>query len=139
MSNLDARRPVVASNWLPASPRSVTTRLKRSLGRGTVLATLAGCGQTAAPEVPDVLRAALITVTIQPEEAVVARLETLKLHAELSPRFTRDLVWTTSDSAVATVTDRGILSALAVGAVRVRACVAGSDGRECGTARVEVR
>jgi hypothetical protein len=113
--------------------------LRRSLGRGVVLTTLAGCGQTAAPEVPDVLRAALITVTIQPEEAVVARQETLKMHAELSPRFTRDLIWTTSDSAVATITDRGILSAIAEGAVRVRACVATSDGRECGTARVEVR
>ncbi|MFN0177923.1 MAG: Ig domain-containing protein [Gemmatimonadales bacterium] len=113
--------------------------MRRSFGPGLVLGALAGCGGTSGPEVPDVVRAALITVTIVPEEAVVDRLETLTLHAELSPRFTKEMFWTTSESAVATITDRGILTALSTGAVQVRACVAGSGERECGTARVQVR
>lgn len=107
--------------------------------RMLLLGAVVACAEPAAVEVPEVIRQTVITVTVIPEDAVVTIHQTLQLHAELSPRFTRDLTWTTSDSSAAVINAHGLLTALAAGIVGARACVAEADGRSCGTARITVR
>ena len=78
-----------------------------------------------------------VNVEIFPLEARLAPGETLQLQADVIPAYADDLsvAWRSSDEAVATVTDDGLLTAVAPGTCEITVACAGGFEDTC---RVEV-
>ena len=116
---------------------SIATRaLPKALA--IVLALLAACGDSNSVIVdPPPVRVASVAVTPDAQELIVGQQLTLeaKPKAADGKDLEREVVWTSENTSLATVTETGVVTALAVGQAYIRATSEGKFGRAVLTIR----
>lgn len=116
---------------------SIATRaLPKALA--IVLALLAACGDSNSVIVdPPPVRVASVVVTPDAQELIVGQQLTLeaKPKAADGKDLEREVVWTSENTSLATVTETGVVTALAVGQAYIRATSEGKFGRAVLTIR----
>lgn len=134
--------------WRSDNPGIATAKgnTVTGVGEGDAVLTLYLCGNDAKSEEDDkelgkvnvnVIPHPVESVTVTPDEAVLFKNKTTKLTAKVLPEFATypAVTWSSADDAIATVDEKGVVTAVAEGVVTI---IATADGKE-GTCTVTVK
>ncbi|HKI94874.1 MAG TPA: Ig-like domain-containing protein [Gemmatimonadales bacterium] len=133
-------RPVTWTSSNPSVASVDASGFLRAVGEGS--ATISATARGVSESVTITVLVPVATVTLDPPTGIIAPGATLRLVAAVKDAsgglLTRDVTWTTSNAAIATVDDAGVLTGVTPGTVVLTATARGKSGQGTYTVQVPV-